>query len=70
VRFICNGGCPKDRFLSTSHGEPGLNYLCEGFQAFFTHIHRPMVLMADLLRQRRSPSEIMNFAGRPDLSGQ
>lgn len=59
VRFICNGGCPKDRFLRTPDGEPGLNYLCEGFKAFFTHIDRPMTLMADLLRQRRSPAGIM-----------
>lgn len=59
VRFVCNGGCPKDRILTTSGGEPGLNYLCEGFKAFFTHIDRPMTLMADLLRQRRSPSGIM-----------
>jgi uncharacterized protein len=69
VRFICNGGCPKDRFLSTSHGEPGLNYLCEGFKAFFTHIHRPMALMADLLRQRRPPSEVMSFLDPSDPSG-
>src|SRR5205085_265786 len=27
VRFVCNGGCPKDRILLTPDGEPGLNYL-------------------------------------------
>jgi uncharacterized protein len=59
VRFICNGGCPKDRILTAPDGEPGLNYLCEGFKAFFTHIDRPMTIMADLLRQRRSPGGIM-----------
>ncbi len=26
VRFACHGGCPKDRFIATSDGEPGLNY--------------------------------------------
>jgi uncharacterized protein len=59
VRFICNGGCPKDRILRTPDGEPGLNFLCEGFKAFFTHIDGPMKTMASLIRQRRPPAEIM-----------
>jgi sulfatase maturation enzyme AslB (radical SAM superfamily) len=40
-------------------GEPGLNYLCAGYQAFFTDIDRPMRLMADLLRQGRFADEAM-----------
>jgi uncharacterized protein len=68
VRFVCNGGCPKDRILTAPDGEPGLNILCEGLKAFFTHIHRPMSIMADLLRQRRSPAAIMHLAGMPDHS--
>ena len=59
VRFACNGGCPKDRLLIAPDGEPGLNFLCEGFRAFFAHIDRPMRIMADLLRQRRPPSLIV-----------
>jgi len=62
VRFVCNGGCPKDRFLVTPDGEPGLNYLCEGYKAFFEHVGRPMRIMADLLRQRRPPAQIMSQA--------
>ncbi|HOT92152.1 MAG TPA: anaerobic sulfatase maturase [Anaerolineae bacterium] len=59
VRFICNGGCPKNRIAVTPDGEPGLNYLCEGYKAFFTHIEHPMRMMAEELRQRRAPANVM-----------
>lgn len=59
VRFACNGGCPKNRFIETPIGEPGLNYLCAGYKAFFTHIDQPMHMMADLLRQGRYADEVM-----------
>lgn len=45
-KFACNGGCPKDRLISTPDGEPGLNYLCEGYRAFFRHVDVPMRRMA------------------------
>jgi uncharacterized protein len=59
VRFLCNGGCPKDRIRKTPGGEEGLNFLCAGYQAFFTNIDRPMQMMASLLRAGRAPAEVM-----------
>lgn len=59
VRFACHGECPKNRFLETPDGEPGLNYLCAGYKAFFIHIDRPMRIMAGLLRRGRAPAEVM-----------
>jgi len=58
VRFACNGGCPKDRFISTPDGEPGLHYLCDGYQLFFRHIDLPMRGMADLVRRGQDATGI------------
>ena len=59
VRFACHGGCPKDRFITTPDGEPGLNYLCAGYKIFFNHINEPMRMMSRLLHQNRAPAEII-----------
>jgi uncharacterized protein len=59
VRFACHGGCPKDRFAVTPDGEPGLHYLCAGYQAFFGHIRPAMEAMCELLRAGRAPSDLM-----------
>lgn len=60
VRFVCNGGCPKNRVLRTSDDEPGLNWLCEGYRAFFGHIDPAMRFMAGELRAGRAPANVMN----------
>ncbi len=62
VRFVCNGGCPKDRFLHTPDGEPGLHYLCAGYRAFFNHIAPAMKAMTELYRRRQAISDIMQLA--------
>jgi uncharacterized protein len=66
VRFVCNGGCPKNRVLRTPDGEPGLNYLCQGYTAFFTHIDRPMRMMAAELRAGRAPANVMLHLAREE----
>jgi len=59
VRFACHGGCPKDRFIRTPDGEPGLNYLCAGYKAFFHHVDPAMRFMAEQLRHGLAPAEII-----------
>ena len=59
VRFACHGGCPKDRFCETADGEPGLNYLCAGYKAFFHHVDEPMRFMCERLRGGEAPSAIV-----------
>jgi uncharacterized protein len=67
VLFACHGECPKNRFLTTSDGEPGLNHLCAGWKAFFHRIDEPLQMMATLMRMGRPASEIMAvMAGKED----
>lgn len=66
VRFACNGGCPKDRFRTTPDGEPGLNYLCDGYQAFFRHVDEPMRVMAGLLRSGADATGLRDWYAAAD----
>ena len=59
VRFVCNGGCPKNRLITTPDGQPGLNYLCDGYRPFFNHIRPAMDFMAAELAARRPPANVM-----------
>jgi len=68
VRFACHGECPRNRFIDTPDGEPGLNYLCAGYKAFFTHIDHPMQLMADRLRHGGFADEVMAMLAAEDGS--
>ncbi|MDR0431684.1 MAG: anaerobic sulfatase-maturation protein [Tannerellaceae bacterium] len=62
--FACNGECPKNRFLYTANGEPGLNYLCKGYKKFFTHAAPYMDFMKKELLAKRAPANVMNVAGQ------
>ena len=48
--FVCRGGCPKHRFTTSTEGEPGLNYLCEGFKRFYHHAKPSMQQMLEFIR--------------------
>lgn len=63
VRWACHGGCPKDRFATSVDGEPGQNYLCEGYQAFFGHITGPIDAMAQAIRQGRPAASAVTPGG-------
>lgn len=56
----CHGECPKNRFVRDRYGNPGLNYLCPGYHAFFSHVAPYMDLMRVALAEGRSPAEAVN----------
>ena len=66
VLFACGGECPKHRFAKSPHGEPGLSYLCAAYKKFFRHIDGPMKFMANELRHRRPPANVMAWMARPE----
>ncbi|OGG43670.1 MAG: anaerobic sulfatase maturase [Candidatus Handelsmanbacteria bacterium RIFCSPLOWO2_12_FULL_64_10] len=70
VRFVCNGGCPKDRIIRTPDGEPGLNVLCEGYRAFFNHIDPATRFMASEWRAGRPPANIMAHLAQQEAEWQ
>ncbi|MGZ4886506.1 MAG: SPASM domain-containing protein, partial [Candidatus Aminicenantales bacterium] len=51
---MCHGECPKNRFIRTPDGEPGLTYLCAGYRRFFRHC-RPFVDAVSAAWRRQSP---------------
>ena len=67
VRFVCNGGCPKNRFIKTPDGEDGLNYLCAGYKIFFNHVDEAMQFMTHELNQRRPPANVMYYMHQKDM---
>jgi uncharacterized protein len=82
VLFACHGECPKNRFIRVRRisgrsggkpapqGEPGLNYLCAGWRAFFHRINGPLQLMKALMHLGRPASEIMSILAREEVEWQ
>ena len=54
VLEMCHGECPRNRFAAAPDGEPGLNYLCPGYRAFFGHV-RPFVAAIAEAWRREGP---------------
>ena len=65
VLAACQGGCPKHRFATTHYDEPGLQYLCAGYQKFFLHIRKYLRAMTQLLGHGQPASYIMDAINGP-----
>ena len=65
VRFACHGECPKNRFMTTPDGQPGLNYLCPSYKRYFRHVAKYMNAMAKLIRHGQPAALIMDAIRQP-----
>jgi len=65
VRFACHGECPKNRFMTTPDGEPGLNYLCPSYKRYFTHIAKYMNAMVKLISHGQPAALVMDAIKGP-----
>lgn len=66
VVSMCNGGCPKHRFLSDPKGGNPRNYLCRGYKNFFSFLLPYIDLSRKLINEGRPLTELMKLA---DSSG-
>jgi len=66
VLFACHGECPKNRFVISPDGEPGLNYLCDGYKRFFHHIDRSLQVLAELLRRGLPAEQVMTLLAQAE----
>jgi uncharacterized protein len=69
VRFVCNGDCPKHRFVTSPEGDPNLSYLCPAYKTFFTHIDPLMKMMASLVAHKRPAALLMQILREKDAQG-
>ncbi|MCI1914286.1 MAG: anaerobic sulfatase maturase [Bifidobacteriaceae bacterium] len=61
VRWACNGGCPKDRFVPAQDGVHQQNYLCPGYYHFFSHIQPDIEIMARMVQSNQNVAKIMDL---------
>ncbi|MGI6572832.1 MAG: anaerobic sulfatase-maturation protein [Fermentimonas sp.] len=67
--FACYGECPKNRFIKDKQGNEGLNYLCEGYYRFFTHVAPYMDFMKQELLAKRPPANVMSWLSNQRAKG-
>lgn len=65
--FACHGECPKNRFIDTPDGQPGLNYLCAGYRRYFRHVTPYLNAMAKLIAHGQPAELIMQAFHGPLL---
>ena len=59
--FACHGECPRNRFEFSKHGEPGHNYLCDGYYQYFKHVAPYMDFMKKQLMNHQPPANVMEW---------
>jgi len=65
VLGACQGGCPKHRFATSLHDEPGLHYLCAGYKKFFLYIRKYLKVMTQLIENGLPVSNVMEAIDGP-----
>ena len=61
VKFLCHGGCPKDRIALSSRGLSELNYFCSSYKSFFMYSEPYMLMMKSLHENGYRPADIHQF---------
>jgi len=69
VRAMCNGGCPKNRFIPAPDGEAGLNYLCAGYKRFFNHCRPFLANLAALGEGRATEGQVLKVSAADSRKG-
>ena len=62
----CYGECPKNRILKLADGSAH-NYLCDGLKHYFNHVEPYMKFMANELKHKRPPANVIGWARSPEL---
>ena len=68
VRTACHGDCPKHRFVSTAEGGPWRSYLCEAYKDIFIYMGPYLEVMARLLQEGRSASDVMEVVKEQEIT--